>query len=278
MHLNTHQPGRLLVLEHRKGWLEHFAGASMSSVRITPEEVVVRRGWRRLRLARSQVRTVRLEHVRARQPGDPGRVTLWLEVRDEDSAGSPSGGHLEAFSVCYPSAETAPLQAVEELRRALAEFDLRPSLTGDPLPTPLTRARETPPDVLSLELRDLTPTQCALVVMVLPGLVQLLAAGHWARRLLVKRRMRRELPGAGIHVLHEGVLSILPGKAPLFIPRTAVLGVNKVRNLSFKTPYVVWGLRYRDVHGVERMLPTHQEYRDVSGLERALEGWLEKPE
>ena len=206
MHLREDLPGRLLILERRTwfiGPVTHVFIAALfavlcitlaystltglvalglvltalglarlmavRSVRITPGEVVLQRGWKRSRLSRDQVRRARLEHVRAPGPKDTGSFTLWLEVRD--------GSGLEAFHLRYLGEDPSPLAAAERLHQALAAFDLRPSLTGDPLPEPQretsgaalpvqeTPPVEAPPPVEPpVELRGLTPSQLTLVL------------------------------------------------------------------------------------------------------------------
>lgn len=216
LHLRTSHPGRLLHVERRTCFLERLArdstvavsvvlslifansaqGALLQlglvlaalgvahvlasgSVRLTPDELVIRSGWKRLLLPRSRVRRAWLEHVRSQLPARLGSLTLWVEVRDESGAGPTS--MLKALRVHYLYAAPSPPEVVERLLQALAEFDLRPSLTGEPLPEPASSPAKdqaqpavavptpkvvdtTPPREPPEEVRDLTPEQRALVL------------------------------------------------------------------------------------------------------------------
>jgi hypothetical protein len=215
LHLRTSHPGRLLHLERRICFLGRLARdvlvvvsvvlsliladsaqeallqlglvctglgvahvLASGSVRITPDELVIRSGWKRLRLPRSRVRRAWIEHVRPQPSTRLGSLTLWVEVRDEAGAGPTT--MLKAFHVRNLYAAPAPPGTVERLLQALATFDLRPSLTGDSLPEPASSPAKAPaqpeagvtthtvvhttlPREPSEEVRGLTSEQRALV-------------------------------------------------------------------------------------------------------------------
>jgi hypothetical protein len=336
MHLRASQPGRLLHLESRS-W---FLGLASRSVRITPDDVVIQRGWKRQQLPRSRVRRAWVEHVRAPTPRVFGSITLWLEVRDEP--GARSVPVLEAFRVHYRGTEPISSGTVEQLLQALAEFDLRPSLTGDPLPEPASSLVTAPstsavvhdaaPNEPFVELRGLTVEQRALVrqqtalppgarfypahpkparnwdffiiagffcfpvagalffsaihyflpIEAVPDMVaSLVLSGMGAASLYFpfefvwlrskKKHALRELPGAGLYLLPDGVMRVAWGKPSVVVPATAVHKVERRQSASLR--YEV-ELHYRDSAGHNQVLPLTGTRLLANEMEREVGAWL----
>jgi hypothetical protein len=231
---------------------------------------------------------------------------------------------------------------VEQLLQALAEFDLRPSLTGDPLPEPvssLAAASSTPavvqdaaPDEPFVELRGLTVEQRALVrqqtalppgvrfypahpkparnwdffiissffcfpvaaalffsvvhfflpIEATPDMVAALTLSGMGVASLCfpfqfvwlgskTKRALRELPGAGLYLLPEGVMRVTWGRPSVVVPAAAVHKVERRQSASLR--YEV-ELHYRDGAGHNQVLPLTGTRLLANELEREVGAWL----